>query len=258
MRTLENVGSQPTFGLVHVCNVLSPLGRAELALVELLRASHSCHSHFIFSSCPLLPANWMLRVITDEDFQDAADVYLQSEEYAALQEELDDIKSSPDENLKIEFDSEFAASKQRRRQLVSRRLQLIYWRSPAYNLARIIVSLVIAFVLGSVFIAEYDPDVYTETQLRARLAVIFLSFTILGIMAILAVLPVMTKIRDMFYRQRDAGMYDSASLGLALGTAEKYFIVLSTALFVLVFLATSGIGDGKSLIGFWVSLSVSK
>jgi hypothetical protein len=202
----------------------------------------------------------MLRVITDEESGDLAEVYLKSDDFSRLKAELDTLKESPDEDLKIEYQSEFAVPRTTRRSLVNKRLQLIYWRSPAYNLSRISVSLVIAFVLGSVFITTRRLPQYTETDMRARLSVIFLAFIITGIMAILSVLPVMTKTRDMFYRHRDAGMYDSASIGLALGVAEKYFIILSTALFSVVFLPasglgyTSGLGNGvERLIGFWVS-----
>ena len=204
------------------------------------------------------PANWMLRVISTEEQEDPAAVYLRSDEHARLQAELFGVKNSLDPKQKIEFMSEFATPMNRRRELVNHRLQLIYWRSPTYNLARVMVSIIIAFVLGSVFLQSYGSTSFTETEMRAQLSVIFLSFIITGIMAILSVLPVMMKIRDMFYRHRDAGMYDSASMGLALGVAEKYFILLSTTLFCLVFLATSDLENGvRGLIGFWVS-SISR
>jgi hypothetical protein len=201
------------------------------------------------------PANWMLRVITAEEQGDLAEAYLESDEFSSLKTELDQIMhETPDEDSKIVYESEFATPLGRRRELVNRRLRLIYWRSPAYNLARITVSLLIALILGSVFIFSHDLDVFTEVDMRARLSVVFISFTITGIMAILSVLPVMTKIRDMFYRHRDAGMYDSYSIGLALGVAEKYFILLSTALFCVVFLSSSHLDSNVlGLIGFWVS-----
>ena len=73
-------------------------------------------------------------------------------------------------------------------------------------------------------------------------------------MAILSVLPVMTKIRDMYYVHSAAGMYDSASLGLALGGAEKYFILVSSAIFCFVFIGTSNIDYRfNGFLGFWVS-----
>jgi len=57
----------------------------------------------------------------------------------------------------------------------------------------------------------------------------------------LSMLPVMNKIRDMFYRHNNAGMYSSETMGIALGVVEKWFIVFTTMVFSVVFLATSGI-----------------
>lgn len=74
--------------------------------------------------------------------------------------------------------------------------------------------------------AERKSLIYSESDIRGRIAVIFFSNIIVGIMSIVSVLPVMTWIRDMFYRHNDAGMYDSLSLGLALGTAEQWFIAV--------------------------------
>ena len=113
-------------------------------------------------------------------------------------------------------------------------------------------DLVAIHVSQEVFILERHKKTYNEADIRARISVIFFSNIILGIMSILSVLPVMTWIRDMFYRHRDAGMYDSASIGVALGTAESAFICISSGLFCVVFLASSGIGFGvERLVGFW-------
>lgn len=199
------------------------------------------------------PANWMLRVITAEEQKDLPDKYLTSREYTDLLQEIETTKETAKESLHIIYDSEFASSGSRRRQLINGRLRTIYWRSPTYNLARVMVSLIIAGVLGSVFIFRRNLDFFHEVDIHARLSVVFISFIITGIMAILSVLPVMTKIRDMFYRHRDSSMYDSYSIGLALGVAEKGFIVVSSALFCLVFLTSSGLSqDAKSAIAFWV------
>lgn len=214
------------------------------------------------------PANWMLRVLEAPNVGDLAESYLHSSDCASLAKELDAIASAPDPDLKLSYDSEFAATKKSRRFFVNSRLQTIYWRSPSYNLSRLTVSLVIAFVLGSVFVAQRNPPTFSESDMRARLSVVFLTFIITGIQAILSVVPVMTMIRDLYYRHRDAGMYDSGSIGLALGVAEKAFIVLSTGIFTIVFLATSGIAKTDATfrgsealaivtrsIGFWVRSS---
>ena len=75
------------------------------------------------------PANWMLRVITSPEMKNLTETYLHSQEYFTLRQEQDVIVNNHDEFMKIEYHSEFATSTSRRRELVDRRLQLIYWRS---------------------------------------------------------------------------------------------------------------------------------
>jgi hypothetical protein len=66
-------------------------------------------------------------------------------------------------------------------------------------------------------------------------------------MGMFAVIPVMTDIRDMYYRHKDASMYDGVAMGIALGVAEKWFILLSSTLFCLIFLSTGGfLDDGET------------
>ena len=191
------------------------------------------------------PANWMLRVVSSEGQDglpvDLAESYAQSDEHAALQKELEELHAKHETVQKLEYDSEFAVGWLRRQHLVDSRMQTIYWRSPAYNHTRVLVSLVIAFVLGSVFITNRDPGYQTESGMRARLSVIFLSFIISGIMSILSIIPVMYDIRDMFYRHHDAGMHGSGTMCLALAVAEKWFILLASTLFCVAFLAVAGL-----------------
>lgn len=201
------------------------------------------------------PANWMLREIQSSDNPvDLAEVYLQSDEYTTLKRRLSDVRTTQIEELEITFPTKFAAPSDLRQRLMNKRLQTIYWRSPAYNLSRLLVCSVIAFILGSVFLGERNPQVITEADMRASLSTIFLSFIIIGILSIISVLPVMLSIRDVFYRHRAAGMLDNVALGWALGTAEKWFIVIASFLFCLVHTGVSGIASGllSRAIRYWV------
>jgi len=202
------------------------------------------------------PANWMLREIQSSDNPiDLADAYNRSGEYRKLKAGLADVRDSQIDELEIMFPTKFAAPSELRQRLMNKRLQTIYWRSPAYNLSRLLVCSVIAFILGSVFIDRRDPEVLTEADMRASLAVIFLSFIIIGILSIISVLPVMLSIRDVFYRHRAAGMLDNVALGWALGTAEKWFIVMASFMFCFVNTAVSGIASRQlnRAIRYWVS-----
>jgi len=198
------------------------------------------------------PANWIFHVMDACPKGSLAEFYLQSSEYSDLINELEEIQRDPDIRSKVVVTDKFAASSWERRLRINSRLRSIYWRSPTYNYARLLVSLMIAAVLGSAFYNFHSPPYYTESGMRARVSVVFLSFIITGIMAMISVIPVMTKIRDMYYRHRDAHMYDSYSMGLALGVAEQPFIVISTAIFSTVFLATAGLvpRDDTNVTGF--------
>jgi hypothetical protein len=117
-----------------------------------------------------------------------------------------------------------------------------------------VISVVIAFVLGSIYVTNrlVKQESVSEQEMTGILSLIFISFIIIGVMSINAVLPIMLGIRDSFYKQRAAGMYGFSSLGWALAAAEKYFIIVSSALFCVVFLPCVGIGlDVLRGISFW-------
>ena len=173
------------------------------------------------------PANWILRVVQDPAMGDLAETYEKSKDKEQLIDELSSLRESPDPEKKIEVEGPYAVGRATRQFLVTRRLRTIDWRSTTYNLGRLMISLIMACLLGAVFITERKNLTYSEADIRARISVIFFSNIIVGIMSIVSVLPVMTWIRDMFYRHDDAGMYDSLSLGFALGTAEQWFIAVS-------------------------------
>lgn len=200
------------------------------------------------------PANWMLKVITDEDAPcDYAFEFKRSTAFAAMSQKIKDICEHPDLANEIKYDTEFAASRSRIQTLMNARLLTIYWRSPAYNLTRMVVSCAIAFILGSVYVTNRFPATFTETEMSSLLSTIFLSFIIVGVLAITSVLPVMQKIRDSYYRHRAAGMVGSRSLTLGLGSAETWFIVAQGVLFSTFFLSTAGLHFfqfGK-YAGFW-------
>jgi hypothetical protein len=204
------------------------------------------------------PANWMLRELqSNSNTNDLAEEYKSSPEFISLKLQLSEVKENLNQELEITFPSRFASNKETRQRLMNKRLQIIYWRSPAYNYSRLLVCVIIAFIMGSVFVTKRLPNILTESDMRARLSVTFLSFIIIGILSITSVLPVMLKIRDVFYLHRASGMLDNISLGWALGTAEKWFIVFASFLFCLVYLSVSGLAETSHIrrsLGFWVSL----
>eukprot|EP00957_Ditylum_brightwellii_P172625 13141414-Ditylum_brightwellii.AAC.1 len=79
---------------------------------------------------------------------------------------------------------------------------------------------------------QYISDIFVTS---------FLSSIVIGILAITSVLPVMLKIRDMFYQHRAAGMLDDFPVTLSLGVAEQPFLLICLALFSIIFYFTIGL-----------------
>lgn len=184
----------------------------------------------------------MLSVITEEDTScNYIEAFKSSQSYIEMMNLIEECLIEPKAEDEIKFPTKFAASWWKRQLLTEARFRKIYFRSPAYNLVRLSLSVVIAFILGSMFLSDRKPSKYEETNISSFFATIFISFIITGILAINSVLPVMLKLRDSFYRHRAAGMLGPNSIALALGAAEKWFIVLSTILFCFIFLSTAGL-----------------
>jgi hypothetical protein len=197
------------------------------------------------------PSTWMLIALGDSP-KDWSEIYQSSDDKKAIDTSIEETNDSPSEESKISFETTFACTFRRRNRLMNSRLNLIYWRSPAYNLGRVLISVAISFILGSVFIPYRKPDVYLETQMSSILSTIFIAFIIMGVLSIITVLPVMNSIRDVFYRHRLAGMLEQGSLGLALGVAEKKYIILVSSLFVLIFYFVLGLAhDIRKFVAFW-------
>ena len=83
------------------------------------------------------PANWMLRIMQKSDI-DFPEIYLQDPEYTKLKHEVAAARENPPEELQILYLTEYAVPRSLRQKLTNMRLQTIYWRSPAYNLSRMV------------------------------------------------------------------------------------------------------------------------
>merc|ERR1712176_311614 len=114
------------------------------------------------------------------------------------------------------------------------------------------LSIVVAFILSSVFFTRRDNSSYSETEMSSILSTIFIAFIIFGVLSITTVLPVMLSIRDVYYRHRAAGMLDYKSLAFGLGVAEKPFILLASTSFCVVFYFGMGLEkSGRKFVAFW-------
>jgi ABC-type multidrug transport system ATPase subunit len=209
------------------------------------------------------PAAWMLRAYAGEhaaENVDFAEVYKESEQYKVLCEQIQAIEDSRDESKKIFYDDVFATTSNERMELMNRRIVTIYRRSPAYNLTRLIIAVFYSFLIGSVFLrnSSQRSDGWEEKEVDGVLGTIFLATIIIGVTSISMAVPVMKKIRDVFYKHRASGMLQHSSLSFALAVGECPYILLVSLLFGVVYYFTVGLfKTAEKFFLFWLFFTLN-
>lgn len=189
------------------------------------------------------PAAWMLRAYTGERGEevDWKEKFEESPLFTDLKRTIDSIKESPDESKKITYDTIYAAKTSTRYELMLKRILRIMMRAPSYNLARLMISMLYAFILGSVFIKSREKNMFKENEVSGILSTIFLSLIIMGVVSISMAVPVMKEIRDVFYKHRASGMISHNSVTLAITIGELPYIALMSAIFTAIYYAVVGL-----------------
>ncbi len=129
------------------------------------------------------PATWMLTTIgagsnTTGFAFDYAGAYAEStlkSDNLALIEKFCATKS--DDRL-IVFPNKYATDYRTQILEVTRRTVILYWRSPNYNLVRLLVSAIIALLFGSVYASQRVPT--DEGSMNSRVTSIYITFLFLG------------------------------------------------------------------------------
>jgi energy-coupling factor transporter ATP-binding protein EcfA2 len=116
------------------------------------------------------PAAWMLTCYSGEHAEtsllDWGAVYRQSKQYEEAQKGIAAIHAATNESKKIVFDEVYVTTFYQRLWLMIKRLYRIYKRSPAYNLARLMIAIFYSFIIGSVFFQQNGRrDIWTENEL---------------------------------------------------------------------------------------------
>lgn len=175
-----------------------------------------------------------------------------------MRQQIETICGSVDEKKKLHFDSPFATSFHEQMRLMCSRVVRIYKRSPAYNLARLMISLFYSFIIGSIFLQKGGPrTIWEENEIEAIVGTMFLSLTVIGITSISMAVPVTKRIRDVFYKHRASGMLTYRSVYPALAAGETPYLCFISLLYGIVYNSTVGLWGVKSFGMFWVFFTLN-
>lgn len=114
----------------------------------------------------------------------------------------------------------------------------MHWRTPEYNVTRVLTAAVFALIFGSVF---WNHDMTDYSTAVERMALIYLAVLFQGFLCFTTVLPVMGAERPVFYRERATGMYSVNSYNLVLGLTEIPYLLVMCLAFTIVLYFTVGL-----------------
>jgi ABC-type multidrug transport system ATPase subunit len=131
------------------------------------------------------PAAWMLSCFSgiqaEQLMLDWAAVYKNSSQFQKAREDILSITEAADPSKKLVADQMYVTTFNQRLRLMIQRLYRIYKRSPAYNLARLMIAVFYSFIIGSVFLQRGGRrDFWTENELSAVISTMFLSLIVTG------------------------------------------------------------------------------
>ncbi|XP_007016113.2 PREDICTED: ABC transporter G family member 31 [Theobroma cacao] len=183
------------------------------------------------------PATWMLEVTSPAVEQrigrDFADIYKNSEQYREVEDSIMRLSVPPPGSQPLKFSSSYSQNQLSQFLICLRKQNLVYWRSPQYNLVRLVFTMVFALILGSVF---WDVGSQRDTTqgLFMVMGALYASCLFLGVSNASSVQPVVSIERTVFYREKAAGMYAPTAYAGAQGLVELPYIAGQTILYGVI------------------------
>jgi ABC-type multidrug transport system permease subunit len=207
------------------------------------------------------PATWMLECIgagvstTIAHDVDFVEQFNSSSFMVMLNEVLthNGVGQPSSELPEVEFSNKRAADSWTQMRFVVRRYLDMYWRTPSYNLTRIILAAVLALLLGLIVVGS-DYDSYQG--LSSGVGMIFVATLFMAMVAYQSVLPLTFEERASFYRERAAQTYNAFWYFLASTVAEIPYILVSNLVFTVIFYPMVGFSGFKAGVLFWIGQSM--
>lgn len=271
MRTVKNVVAT---GRTTVCTIHQPSIDVFEAFDELILMKvggriiysgnlgrHSSELIEYFQGIPGLPkisnnynpATWMLEVtsasVEAQNGVDFADIYRNSTHHNDTVELVRQLSEPLPGSRDLHFSTRHPQNG--RVQLVAClwKQHLSYWRSPEYNIVRLVFMIVASLLFGALF-WQKGQHIETEQDLFNIFGSMYIAIIFLGINNCSTVLPHVATERTVLYRETFAGMYSSSSYSLAQVMIEVPYILLQTVLYVAITYPMIGY-DGSAYKVLW-------
>ncbi|MCL7023992.1 hypothetical protein MKW94_021890 [Papaver nudicaule] len=183
------------------------------------------------------PATWMLEVTsTSAEIElgvDFANLYRESILYKENAELVKQSCGAPPGSKDLCFATRYPQSGWGQLKACLWKQNLSYWRSPTYNLMRIMYLILSSLLLGLVF-WQQGKKLHSQQSLFNIFGSMYSAVIFLGIINCVTVLPFVSTERTVLYRERFAGMYTSWAYAFAQVAVEIPYLFTQSLLYVII------------------------
>ncbi|KAI9278568.1 ABC-2 type transporter-domain-containing protein [Phascolomyces articulosus] len=197
------------------------------------------------------PAEYILEVVGSKklaggkDVKDWAEIWQESDEAKALEEELEEIHQNADMNPQ-RVSHKYATGLWYQFWMVHKRMALAYWRSPGYNMGRFFTCMFISLLIGF----TYWKMSYTTSDMQNRAFVLLATFLMAQNLIILAQPKFMTE-RLYFQRDYASRYYSFLPFGFTSILVEIPYCIFFSTFFMFGFYWTAGLSNTSEQVGYF-------
>ncbi|KAK0603587.1 hypothetical protein LWI29_006502 [Acer saccharum] len=183
------------------------------------------------------PATWMLEVTTPSVEErlgvDFADLYRRSDQYRGVESLIKELSIPPAGSQPLKFASMYSKDRLSQFLICLWKQNLVYWRSPQYNLMRLCFTTIAALIFGTVF-WDIGSKRDSTQALFMVMGALYSACIFLGVNNASSVQPIVSIERTVFYRERAAGMYAPFAYAAAQGLVEIPYILMQTIIYGII------------------------
>eukprot|EP00808_Paulinella_micropora_P014058 g9644.t1 len=185
------------------------------------------------------PADWMLSVLTagkmeqavDNSVKDYAMRYKDSKMFVANKEKVVELAKQIDQCRPVTAEDVALPSFCEQFTVLVQSAWLHNWRNPAYTWTMFVFYIFCALFYGTVF-GNLPFD--TVTGVQSRVGFVYSSTLFSGLVAFNSVIPVLSAVRVVFYREKASRTYNVAPYAIVLSLTELPFLAISSLGFVAI------------------------
>jgi ABC-type multidrug transport system ATPase subunit/ABC-type multidrug transport system permease subunit len=206
------------------------------------------------------PATWMLECIgagasNGSVTKDFVQVFNDSSHKQLLEANMSkEGISVPSADLpEMVFGEKRAANSVTQMKFVVARCIQAYWRTPSYNMTRMLIAVFLGLVFGLVFV---DATYTTYSGLNSGIGLIYMAALFNAFVSFESVLPVVFAERPAFYRERASQTYNAFWYFVGSRLVEVPYTFVSGALFTAVFYPLVGFTGFDKAVVYWLAYSM--